>query len=136
MNKKDIAIYPAIFEYAEDGITITFPDLLGCISCAESQEEAIYMAKDVLGVFITACESLGDTIPVPSKGTDIKAEPGQSVFMIDVWLPIYREEKRSGSVKKNVTIPVWLNSLAEKQKLNFSQILQAGIKASLGIQDR
>jgi hypothetical protein len=94
------------------------------------------MAKDVLGVFITACESLGYTIPVPSKGTDIKAEPGQSVFMIDVWLPIYREEKRSGSVKKNVTIPVWLNSLAEKQKLNFSQILQAGIKASLGIQDR
>ena len=136
MNKKDIAIYPAIFGYAEDGITITFPDLLGCISCAESQEEAIYMAKDVLGVFITACESLGYTIPVPSKGTDIKAEPGQSVFMIDVWLPIYREEKRSGSVKKNVTIPVWLNSLAEKQKLNFSQILQAGIKASLGIQDR
>ena len=136
MNKKDIAIYPAIFEYAEDGITITFPDLLGCISCAESQEEAIYMAKDVLGVFITACESLGYTIPVPSKGTDIKTEPGQSVFMIDVWLPIYREEKRSGSVKKNVTIPVWLNSLAEKQKLNFSQILQAGIKASLGIQDR
>ena len=136
MNKKDIAIYPAIFEYAEDGITITFPDLPGCISCAESQEEAIYMAKDVLGVFITACESLGYTIPVPSKGTDIKAEPGQSVFMIDVWLPIYREEKRSGSVKKNVTIPVWLNSLAEKQKLNFSQILQAGIKASLGIQDR
>ena len=136
MNKKDLAIYPAIFEYAEDGITITFPDLPGCISCAESQEEAIYMAKDVLGVFITACESLGDTIPVPSKGTDIKTEPGQSVFMIDVWLPIYREEKRSGSVKKNVTIPVWLNSLAEKQKLNFSQILQAGIKASLGIQDR
>ena len=136
MNKKDLAIYPAIFEYAEDGITITFQDLPGCISCAGSQEEAIYMAKDVLGVFITACESLGYTIPVASKGTDIKAEPGQSVFMIDVWLPIYREEKRSGSVKKNVTIPVWLNSLAEKQKLNFSQILQAGIKASLGIQDR
>ena len=136
MNKKDFAIYPAIFEYAEDGITITFPDLPGCISCAGSQEEALYMAKDVLGVFIAACESLGDTIPAPSKGSDIKTEPGQAVFMVDVWLPIYREEKRSGSVKKNVTIPVWLNSLAEKQKLNFSQILQAGIKASLGIQDR
>ena len=136
MNKKDLAVYPAIFEYADDGITITFPDLPGCISCAESQEEALYMAKDVLGVFITACESLGDTIPEPSKGSDIKTEPGQSIFMIDVWLPIYREEKRSGSVKKNVTIPVWLNSLAEKQNLNFSQVLQAGLKASLGIQDR
>lgn len=136
MNKKDIAIYPAIFEYADDGVTITFPDLPGCISCADSQEEALYMAKDVLGVFITACESLGDAIPAPSKGSDIKTEQAQSVFMIDVWLPIYREEKRSGSVKKNVTVPVWLNSLAEKQNLNFSQILQAGLKASLGIQDR
>lgn len=136
MNKKDIAIYPAIFEYADDGVTITFPDLPGCISCADSQEEALYMAKDVLGVFITACESLGDAIPAPSKGSDIKTEPDQSVFMIDVWLPIYREEKRAGSVKKNVTVPVWLNSLAEKQNLNFSQILQAGLKASLGIQDR
>ena len=94
------------------------------------------MAKDVLGVFITACESLGDAFPAPSKGSDIKTEPDQSVFMIDVWLPIYREEKRAGSVKKNVTVPVWLNSLAEKQNLNFSQILQAGLKASLGIQDR
>ena len=136
MNKKDLAIYPAIFEYADDGVTITFPDLPGCISCADSQEEALYMAKDALGVFITACESLGDAIPTPSKGSDIKTEPDQSVFMIDVWLPIYREEKRSGSVKKNVTVPVWLNSLAEKQNLNFSQILQAGLKASLGIQDR
>ena len=136
MNKKDLVVYPAIFEYADDGITITFPDLPGCISCAESQEEALYMAKDALGVFITACESLGDTISTPSKGSDIQTGPGQSVFMIDVWLPIYREERCAGSVKKNVTIPVWLNSLAEKQKLNFSQILQAGIKASLGIQDR
>ena len=136
MNKKDLAIYPAIFEYADDGITIIFPDLPGCISCADSQEETLYMAKDVLGVFITACESLGDTIPAPSKGSDIKTGPGHSVFMIDVWLPIYREEKRSGSVKKNVTVPVWLNSLAEKQNLNFSQVLQAGLKASLGIQDR
>ena len=136
MNKKDLAIYPAIFEYAEDGITITFPDLPGCISCAGSQEEALYMAKDVLGVFITACESLGDVIPAPSKGSDIKIGQGHSVFMIDVWLPIYREEKRSGSVKKNVTVPVWLNSLAEKQNLNFSQVLQAGLKASLGVQDR
>lgn len=136
MNKKDLAIYPAIFEYADDGITITFPDLTGCISCAESQEEALYIAKDVLGVFITACESLGDAIPAPSNGSNIKTEPGQSVFMIDAWLPIYREEKRAGSVKKNVTVPVWLNSLAEKQNLNFSQVLQAGLKASLGIQDK
>jgi len=38
------------------------------------------------------------------------------------------------SVKKNVTIPVWLNVAAEKAGLNFSKILQAGLKASLRVQ--
>jgi post-segregation antitoxin (ccd killing protein) len=38
--------------------------------------------------------------------------------------------------EKNVTVPLWLNVLAEKAGLNFSQILQAGLKSSLGIQDR
>jgi post-segregation antitoxin (ccd killing protein) len=56
--------------------------------------------------------------------------------LVDVWLPIFREERRAGSVKKNVTVPLWLNVLAEKAGLNFSQVLQAGLKSSLGIQDR
>jgi len=136
MQKKDFAVYPAVFDYADDGITITFPDLPGCISCADTQEEAVYMAKDALGCWIAGNEDLGNVISAPSKVAELCLEPNQSACLIDVWLPIYREEKRAGSVKKNVTVPVWLNSLAEKQNLNFSQVLQAGLKASLGIQDR
>ena len=37
---KDSYLYPAIFKYGEDGITITFPDLPGCISCGKNDEEA------------------------------------------------------------------------------------------------
>lgn len=44
------------------------------------------------------------------------------------------DERISGSVKKNITIPVWLNMAAEKAGLNFSKILQAGLKASLRMQ--
>ena len=136
MLDKDFAVYPAVFEYADDGITITFPDLSGCISCAENQEGAVHMARDALGCWLAGNEELGSSIPEPSNTAGIHLEANQSAVLIDVWLPIYREEKSSGSVKKNVTVPVWLNSLAEKQKLNFSQILQAGLKAQLGIQNR
>lgn len=59
----------------------------------------------------------------------------ESLFMVYVWLPIYRDEKRSGSVKKSVTVPVWLNTLAERADHNFSQILQAGLKDALSIRD-
>jgi len=136
MLKKDLAVYPAVFDYATDGITVTYPDLPGCITCAQNQDEAVYMAKDALGVWLAGNEELGNTIPDPSDSRNIKLENNQCVMLVDVWLPIYREEKHAGSVKKNVTIPIWLNSLAEKRKLNFSQVLQAGLKASLGIQDR
>ncbi|MEG1501964.1 MAG: type II toxin-antitoxin system HicB family antitoxin [Synergistaceae bacterium] len=136
MTNKDLAVYPAIFFYENEGVTVTFPDLPGCITCGETEEEAIYMAKDALGCFITACEALGDTIPQPSKPSDVVTKDSETVFLVDAWLPIFREEKRMGSVKKNVTVPVWLNSLAEKANLNFSQILQAGIKSSLGIREQ
>ncbi|MDL2263791.1 type II toxin-antitoxin system HicB family antitoxin [Synergistaceae bacterium OttesenSCG-928-I11] len=136
MNKMDIAVYPALFTEEDGGITVTFPDLPGCISCADSGEEAVFMAKDALGAWIVANEDLGLQIPPPSKISDVVIDKNQSVVLIDVWLPIFREEQRSGSVKKNVTVPIWLNVLAEKAGLNFSQILQAGLKSTLGIQDR
>ena len=45
MSIKDKYIYPAIFDFDEDGITVTFPDLPGCITCGDSQEEAFKNAK-------------------------------------------------------------------------------------------
>jgi predicted RNase H-like HicB family nuclease len=136
MTKREFAIYPALFTLNDDEITITFPDLPGAISCAGSEQEALYMAKDALGAWIVASEDLGNLIPEPSKLSDIVCNAGQTVSLIEAWLPLFREERRDGSVKKNVTVPVWLNALAEKAHLNFSQVLQAGLKNTLGIHDR
>lgn len=137
MNKERVtAVYPAIFSHDDDGITITFPDLPGCISCAQTDEEALHMARDALGAWIVATEDLGEPVPRPSRTSDLRHGPNEAVCLVDAWLPIFREERRAGSVKKNVTVPLWLNVLAEKAGLNFSQVLQAGLKSSLGIQDR
>jgi predicted RNase H-like HicB family nuclease len=136
MKRKDFAIYPAIFETTDEGIVITFPDLPGAISCADSEEEAVFMAKDALGAWIVANEDIGNAAPAPSKIADLHCAPNQSVCLIEAWLPIFREEPRKGSVKKNVTIPIWLNALAEQADLNFSQILQAALKNTLGVQNK
>jgi predicted RNase H-like HicB family nuclease len=136
MTKREFAVYPALFTLDGGEITITFPDLPGAISCAGSEREALYMAKDALGAWIAASEDLGNPIPEPSKLGDIVCKASQTVTLIEVWLPLFREERSDGSVKKNVTVPVWLNTLAEKANLNFSQILQAGLKNTLGIHDR
>ena len=136
LNTNTIVIYPAIFAEEDDGIVITFPDLPGCISESDSIEEGVLRAKDALGSWLAANEDLGNPLPIPSAQDKLSLKENESLFMVDVWLPIYRDEKRGGSVKKSVTVPVWLNALAERADLNFSQILQAGLKDALSIRDR
>ncbi len=40
--------YIAVFEFADDGINITFPDVPNAISCAYNYDEAVEMAKEAL----------------------------------------------------------------------------------------
>ena len=47
---KDKYEFMAIFEYEKDGINISFPDLPGCLSCADTTNEAIKNAEEVLGL--------------------------------------------------------------------------------------
>ena len=131
--KKDYYIYPAIFDYAEDGISISFPDLPGCISCANTDEEALYMAKDALGLFIASCEEDGDELPPPTLLNNIKLQDNQKPALIEVNMPLFRDAIFNVSVKKTLTIPKWINDLAEKNNINFSQVLQSALKKCLGI---
>lgn len=48
----------------------------------------------------------------------------------------YEMAKVKKTIKnKTVTLPVWLDMLAQEKKLNFSQILQRALKKELGIQE-
>lgn len=134
--KKDYYIYPAIFDYAEDGISISFPDLPGCISCANTDEEALYMAKDALGLYIACSEEDNEKLNKPSKLNEISFNKNQRVVLIEVNMPLFREAVQNTSVKKTLTIPKWINDLAERNNVNFSQLLQLAIKQNLGISEK
>lgn len=115
---KDISIYPAIFDYAEDGISINFPDLSSCFSCGDNDENAVKNAKEVLSLHIYSMEEDKDYIPTPTPFSQIKVEENQIVVPIDVWMPYHRSQIETVYVKKTLTIPNWLYSLA---KLNLIQ---------------
>lgn len=134
--KKDYYIYPAIFEYAKDGISISFPDLPGCISCAKTDEDALYMAKDALGLYIACSEEDNQEVKKPSKLNEIKLKENQRAVLIEVNMPLFREAVQNTSVKKTLTIPKWINDLAERNNINFSQLLQMAIKDNLGISEK
>ncbi|WP_379147444.1 type II toxin-antitoxin system HicB family antitoxin [Paenibacillus sp. sgz500992] len=83
MKKKTYKYY-AKFEFAEDGITVTFPDLPGCISCGYSTEEAIGMAKEALSLYLEDMDE--NTIPQTTKINPDLIKSSEQVFLIEVEL--------------------------------------------------
>lgn len=82
--KKDCYVYPAIFTYEDDGISVEFPDLPGCLTCVDTTEEAIKMAKEALGLHLYGIEEENETIPVASNIRDLSLEKNQIPILIDI----------------------------------------------------
>lgn len=134
--KNDYA-FIALFEYAEDGINISFPDLPGCISCAEvnSTNEALINAKEALGLHLFGMEQDGEEIPEPTSLNKIKIKKDCVPVLIDVFMPSVRMSVKTSFVKKTLSLPAWLAALADEKKVNCSKIFQDALKAFLGIDD-
>jgi len=132
MNKY-LTVYPAIFsKYDDDGeyYIVDFIDLKGCTTEGKTLQEAFYMAQDAMGLF------LDDLSKFPNPTTDfsnIVLQKNQFINYVNIDIDEYRKKYNNKSVKKTLTIPCWLNSLAEKNNINFSQVLQESLKKELGI---
>jgi predicted RNase H-like HicB family nuclease/predicted RNA binding protein YcfA (HicA-like mRNA interferase family) len=130
-DMRDKYIFPAIFSYADDGISVSFPDLPGCFTCGDTDEEAVRMAEEALGSHLYGMEQDDDLIAEPSKGNEITLEPNERIFLVDVWMPQVRREVKTVYVKKTLTIPSDLNEAAVKANINFSQVLASGLRSIL-----
>ncbi len=131
----DRYIYPAVFEAGEEkGYVVTFPDLPGCISEGVTMEDALHMAKEALELHMYGLEDDGDDIPPPSAPERLPLPAHAFVSLVEVWMPLVRDEMENRAVKKTLTIPKWLNDIAEENKVNFSQLLQTSLKEYLGVQ--
>ncbi len=93
------------------------------------------MARDALALRIFTLERDDEQIPEPASIGRIRVGPNQAVVLIDVWMPPFRDAIRERAVKKTVTVPKWLNDLAEAERVNFSQVLQRGLKEYLGVSE-
>lgn len=132
---KDHYLFPAVLTMEPDGVSVEFPDLPGCLTCGETEEEAVLMAKDALQLHLHGMEQDGDEIPGPSRIGEMALDQNQFVVLIEVWMPPFRDKMANRSVKKTLTIPKWLNDLAEEKQVNFSQVLQTALKGYLGVRD-
>lgn len=131
----DSYVFPAVMEGGNTNYSVYFPDLPGCVSSGSTIQEAVSEAKNALAFHLWGMEQDGETIPTASDFAHIQREAGGNdvICYIDINMFSIRSKMNNKPVKKTLTIPWYLNELAEKQRINFSQLLQTALKERLGL---
>lgn len=116
--------YPAIFYKGEGGYAVEIPDLPGCSSGGATLAEAIVMGTDAASGWVLTELEDGKAIPDASPIETVKPDEGGFASMLVLDMDAYAEKYGNKAVRKNLTIPAWLNTFAEANHINFSQVLQ------------
>ena len=127
--------YPILLIPDSKGFTVYIPDF-DINTQGDDLTDAIETARDAIGLMGIDMEDDGKTIPAASSAKDVKPAEGEIISLVDVDFAEYRRKNEMKVVKKNCTLPSWLCYEAEKANINFSQVLQEGLKRELGITDR
>ena len=116
-------VFPALFHPNDDGsITITYPDLPGCISEGKSLGNAMYMAQSALALWLECALDEKEVIPAASSQKDIPQEGSEFVSLIRA------DVKDRRAVRKNISIPQWMDEKATQYGLSLSRVLQDALR--------
>lgn len=121
--------YPACFYPNDNGYTVVVPDLPGCVTCGSDLANAMEMAVDAASGWILDELEDGKSAPKASEIKDISATeyPNGFTSMLFLDMDSYSEKYGDKAIRKNCTLPAWLCTRAEKEGVNFSQVLQEAL---------
>lgn len=139
-------IYPVIFTDVDTNILIEVPDLniLTESNCEGEYKanfaDAITMARDAIGLLAIEVETNGGQLNSASDLSSISIEnstfagEGKSIVsLVDIDLDEYKRKYDTKAVRRNVTLPNWLNREADKAGINVSKVLQDALISTLNV---
>ena len=125
-------IYPAIFNRSsEGGYEIIFPDFPHIHTEGETLTEAFDMAEDALNLWLWDAEEKGKEIPSPSDPSHLASSAHSFISLVKADTLEYRKYHDTKAIKKTLTIPRWLDTLAREKNINFSNLLQNALMSEL-----
>lgn len=123
-------VYPVFFTITDTVILVEVPDL-EILTEGKDMSDAIEMARDAIELKCVSMEDDKIDISLPSEIGSLNinngtfAEEGDTVIsLVDIDSAEYRGKIDTKTVRKNVTIPSWLNYEAEHAGINVSRVLQ------------
>ena len=117
-------VYPAVFHPNENGsYTITFPDLPGCVSEGKSLPNALYMAQAALFDWAEYMEEEGQALPAASPIGRVTLKDGEFCNLIRA------ETKDTRAVRRNISIPRWMDDQVQKRGISLSRVVQDALSS-------
>ena len=122
--------YPIIISKTKDGYYVEIPDFdIG--TQGATVPDAMEMARDAIGLMGIDYQDEGKELPLANSHS-FETNADDIVTLVDVDFSEYRKKVDNRAVKKNCTIPYWLNVEAEKAGINYSKVLQEALMNILG----
>jgi len=129
VHNKITKAYPIILTPTERGYVVTVPDL-NINTQGKDIVEAIYMARDAIGLWGITEQDDGRKVPEPSTIEPVH-EPNELVSWVDIDFDKYRKANDMTTMRINVSVPKYLKVLGDEAGVNFSQELQERLKEKL-----
>ncbi|MBQ7975592.1 MAG: type II toxin-antitoxin system HicB family antitoxin [Clostridia bacterium] len=135
-------MYPVIFTQTDNGVLVEVPDL-EILTEGTDMENAIDMARDAISITIISMEDNNEAVTEPTRIEDVDvlrgtfAENGKGfVSIVDTNIDEYRRKVDTKPVRRNVSLPGWLNYEVNAAGINVSRFLQDALVEKLNIDRR
>jgi predicted RNase H-like HicB family nuclease len=140
-TKSNKNTYPTFIKENGKIFLVYVPDL-DIYTEGKSLTDAIEMARGAIGLKGITLEDDGVDVPPPSspevalkkaqnEADDIFDYSTGLLTFVDVNFTEYRLKHDNKMVRRNVTLPCWMNYQAEKAHLNVSKVLQDALEKQL-----
>lgn len=127
------AVFPVVFTQLEDGGYMAYVPDLQINTQGDNLVQAIELARDAIGIVGIDMEDDGKEIPKTTPIKQVASDFGDIVSMVDIDFAEYRRENEKRTVRRNVSLPSWLNAEADKAGINVSAVLQDALKDKLNV---
>lgn len=127
-------IYTAALTPQENssGYYARIPDVPGCVTTGRDLPETLDNIQDALAGCLCMLEDEHQPLPTPRPPEAFEDEPGVVHALISVDTLKYRMETDTHAVRKNVSLPAWMATLADQRGVNCSQVLQDALRNLFG----
>lgn len=124
---KGTVIYPVILKPDDEYVFVRVPDLEGGYTQGNDSLDAIAMAQDLIGSLLEDCENY----PSPSDPQQIKLADDETLVYVSTDIAAFRQ-KYSKKVRRNISIPEYLNNIAKEKGTNVSEVTTEALKVKYG----